>query len=240
MISRSTGNITDADIANYQAQNITTNIRTLSSASLGGLHVDDENRLHSLNVQLGVNSFSNNGLIWIGNDGYMKFTFYNMQSTRLILCIWREKWGFLDSQKPEVTISIDPYQFTHISVANGVKWNAFSAIYPDTKVAGQIYNTWGEFSVDGPFSTVDVSREPLMNGHPMDIYSYSTRCRANMNTCAFVCKNKDRCGETQEYDLINCGPTNGGSFAMLDRGKGPNPEGGCMMGAGGNVDVLLK
>ncbi|KAF2416680.1 hypothetical protein EJ08DRAFT_575365, partial [Tothia fuscella] len=160
--------------------------------------------LRSLGLKEGVNPFFNNEKIWVGNDGYMKLTFTNWNTARLILCIWHASDGYLNAHQPELTISLEPFKQVTISVADKVLHNAFSAIYPDTKVAGQIYNTWGEFSVSGHSSTINVSREPWMRGHSMDIRSRQTGCRTSMESCVFVCKKGDRCGKAQEYDLINC------------------------------------
>jgi hypothetical protein len=171
----------------------------------------------------------------------MRITFSNWNAVRVILCVWNGEQGWLNKQKAEVTYSLEPFQKVTISVANGVLHNAFSAIYPDTHVDGQIYNTWGEFSVNNHWSTIDVSREPWMPGHTMDIRSLQTGCRANMDTCVFVCKQGDRCGHAQEYDLRNCESAKGGSWKLVDYqdGGGLVPSGGCMMGAGGEITVSL-
>jgi hypothetical protein len=215
-------------------------MKAFNSASLYGLKDEDLQRLNTLGLKVGSNPTSNNNKIWIGNDGYMRLTFYNWKNERLILCLWHGDAGFLNTQTPEITITLEPFKSVTISAANNVKHNAFSVIYRNTKVAGQIYNTWGEFSTEGTSSTINVSRLPFMRGNEMIIKSHQNGCVTNMDTCAFVCKNnRERCGESQEYDLINCDPAKGGSWHMADFGKGLNPEGGCMMGDGGDIDVSI-
>jgi hypothetical protein len=202
----------------------------------GGLSDDDLNRMLSLGLKApGVNSFSNNGNIWIGEGGRFTLRVQNLSGGSIILVIWQGGSGWLNADTAKVTYSLQSAQTVSISVADGVEGVAFSSIYQDTHVEGQIYNTWGEFSVT-QYSTIDVSREPWMLGNGLQIQPQSTGCRTNMNECVFVCKNNiDRCGAAGEYDLLNCDPNNNpGAQYGLANGQ---PSGGCSMGTGGDVEV---
>jgi hypothetical protein len=168
----------------------------------------------------------------------LHFTNYNPQHA--ILAIWHSHndkdyaASWLNDHKAEITYSLEPFQKVTISVANHYLQSGFSAIYPDTHVQGQIYNTWGEFSTNGRDSVINVSREPWMKGQMVSAKPRNSQCIADMTHCSFVCKSGDRCGEAGTYNLINCDPALGAINSQY-----PKPEGGCRMGDGGDIDIIL-
>jgi hypothetical protein len=183
----------------------------------------------------GKNSLKKNGGIWIGEGGRFTLKMKNHSSKPIIVVVWHGGAGFLNDNQADITYSLKPGQTVSISAADGVGHAAFSSIYHDTLVKGQIYNTWGEFTV-GQSSVIDVSREPWMRGHGLQIQPKATKCRTNMNECVFVCKKgKDRCGAAGEYELQNCdSKKNPGAEVGKFNGQ---PSGGCSMGKGGEVEV---
>jgi hypothetical protein len=182
----------------------------------------------------GVNAVSNNGGVWIGNDGAYTNKFINDSGEDLILVIWGSEGSWVNANTPLITCSLSPGESTTISFASG-SIGAWSAVYQDTKlVDGQICNTWGEFSM-GEYGVVDVSREVNMNGHTMEIVG--PKCTTNMNTCVFVCPSGDVC--TYGYELENCanGSQPGATYG-LDNGC---PSGGCGgMGSSASLTTTLS
>jgi len=202
-----------------------------------GLSIEAMSRLTTLGLKTpGVNAFQNNGRLWIGEHGRFKFRLRNTSQKPIIVLFWVGGSGWLNDQVAEVEQSLEPGETFTVSTGEDVRSGAFSAIYDDTKVEGQIYNTWGEFSiVPGRFSNINVSRQPFMGGHGMEIQT-PTGCQADMTRCSFVCKNGlSRCGMAGEYDLVGCNPdTNPGAGSGTFWGQ---PSGGCNMGDQGEVSV---
>jgi hypothetical protein len=202
-----------------------------------GLTTEAVSRLRSLGLKTpGINAFENNGKLWVGEDGRFKFRLRNTSDQPIIVLFWVGGSGWLNDQVAEVEQSLEPGESVNISTGEEVRSGAFSAIYDDTKVEGQIYNTWGEFTVaPGKFSNINVSRQPYMGGHGLEIQTPSG-CQADMERCSFVCKNGlDRCGLPGEYELIGCTPDmNPGAGTGTFWGQ---PSGGCNMGDEGEITV---
>lgn len=149
----------------------------------------------------GINAMSDNGAVWLGNDGPYTNEFTNGSPDNVVLVIWGPAASWVNVNQPLVTVSLAPGQNQTVSFANGAV-GAWSAIYPDTAlVNGQVSNTWGEFTFS-PEGVVDVSREVNMNGHAMTIVG--PQCTTDMSTCVFVCSSGDVC--MYDYQLLNCAP----------------------------------
>jgi len=195
----------------------------------------------------GINDFSNNGLIWIGNDGPNTFTFINMAGdpgpVDVTLIIWYmasptdNGASFVSARQPYVSYSLSDLQEITISMANGVS-GGWAGLYNDITILtpfGQIFNTWGEFTT-GSFGTVDVSREVNMGGNGMSI-NLDSGCVSNLVTCVFQCNNgQNTCGGSGTYSLINTNTPN--CFESFD--VNGNPGGGCQgFSNGGHMDVTF-
>jgi hypothetical protein len=220
------------------ARSTTNTTTSLSSEAINGLSDNDLNRLRSMGMMApGENSYGNNGLIWIGNNGYFRTKFTNYSPTPVILVVW-QNGSWVNVKKPLVTYSLASLESVTVSMADHVGFGGFSAVYPETgMIDGQVANTWGEFTTNGINSVINVSKMPNMSGRKMTIMPKATGCRADWLNCVFVCTNgSNRCGNAGEYDLLSCD-------ARMNGGKGfddhHQPSGGCQMGAGGDVDVVF-
>jgi hypothetical protein len=187
-----------------------------------------------------VNAVANNNDIWIGPGGFFQATFSNNATTKIILVVWSGAGtSFVEKYTPQITYPLDPGSSVTLGIANSVS-GGFTAIYPDTtmNLAGQIGNTWGEFTTSGKDSTIDISREVNMAGNAVTIDAKTSGCLANMQTCAFTCKNGlNTCWQAGTYQLLNCNNMINNNY-YKDPATGVE-SGGCQMGNGGEVDVTF-
>lgn len=193
-----------------------------------------------MNAQ-GVNSYSNNGNIWIGGDGPNTFTFTANAGVDVTLIFWANPTGdysssFMNVRQPQISYSIADGQQITVSMANGLS-GGWAGLYNGMTVLsqyGQIYNTWGEITT-GDSGTVDVSREVNMGGNGMSI-KLDSGCVSDMNTCVFKCNSGNTCGDSGTYSLMNCaaGSQSGASYGLY----AGNPSGGCQgFSNGGHMSV---
>ncbi len=174
--------------------------------------------------ETGVNSYTRTSNAWVGTDGDYTNEFTNESGENMVLVLWgvSGSWvGGLNPVQPLVTYSLAPGESTTISFADGSS-GGWSGIYADTTMAnGQIFNTWGEYTFSGDWSTVDVTREPNMNGNNMTIVTPGTGsapgCVSDMSTCVFVCTGgAPSCW--LDYQLMNCDAANGGGGDAMNGG----------------------
>lgn len=188
--------------------------------------------LVSRSILLGENSFSyvRNG-VWWGNDGPFTVDYINKSGQELALIIWGSSGldSYVNVVKPLMTVAIPVDSSKTISFDYGAV-GAWSTVYPDTptdSTTGQIPNTWGEFSF-GAVSMYDVSGQVNMTGHHMSIVGPT--CRADMDTCVFVCSVGQTC--SFGYELRNCttGSQEGAASYGTSSGgcKGPGSSGGAL------------
>ncbi|EMR64710.1 putative candidate effector 5 protein [Eutypa lata UCREL1] len=216
-----------------------------------GLTLEDCEHISSIGMaNQGINPTSNNGLIWIGNDGDYTFTFTNGASNNVpvTVVIWNFPAGdyeasFMNVRQPQISYSLPTANTSvTISIARDISGGFASLQGHATTLSqwGQIYNTWGEFTT-GDWATIDVSRLVNMSGNDMEITVRDNGCVSNMDQCSFWCKNNlNECGDSGTYDLVNCdnGSQPGATYGSYD---GVNPDGGCQgWGANGHVDVVLR
>jgi hypothetical protein len=212
-------------------------LATLFAASGALAGVIPSNSYNTTGVETVSRAAQDNNQLWEGKNGRFRLHMKNNSPSRIVVKYWVGGAGFLNGYNPQPTVferTMDPQAYVVVSTADHLEHVGFSAIYPDTRFEGQIYNTWGEFSVTDT-SVINVSREPWMKGHRLEIKT-PTGCIANMDRCAFVCTNgKDRCGEKGEYDLIGCNP---GDQPWTNKGwYNGAPSGGCGMGNDGDLAV---
>ena len=190
----------------------------------------DEAKMIALGVKAtGTNSKTNNGAVWIGNDGAYTNEFSNASDEDLILVCWGSQGSWVNAVVPLITVSIPSGGKTTLSYANGNS-GACAAIYSDTElVDGQICNTWIEYTY-GPSGVLDVSREVNMSGHPIEAVGPS--CTTNMDTCVFECDTGNSC--LTGYTLKNCanGSQAGATYGQYDGAD----SGGC--GGLGNAAAI--
>lgn len=141
------------------------------------------------------------------------------------MVVWGPAGSWVQAIAPQLTVSIPKNSSKTISFPNG--WSgAFAPVYADTVISqwGQIFETWGEGTINHPWSTFDVSREVNMKGKNMRIVLPT--CTTDMSQCSFQCVNgANTCMNAGEYDLLNCNPAvqpgaNKGTF-------GGAASGGC-------------
>ncbi|RMZ86785.1 hypothetical protein DV736_g5987, partial [Chaetothyriales sp. CBS 134916] len=173
-------------------------------------------------TKIGINSFTPTSNAWVGDDGDYTNVFENVSGENVILVIWgvAGSWvGGLNPVQPLITYSLAPLESVVVSFAEGAS-GGWAGIYPDTVlVNGQIFNSWGEYTFNQYYSTVDVSREPNMNGNNMTIVTPS--CVSNMDTCVFVCKD-GAISCWLDYELLNCDAANGGGSDASAQNGGCN------------------
>jgi hypothetical protein len=210
----------------------------LAADGANGLLSNDLSRLRSMGmIAPGINSYSNNGKVWIGADGYVRAKFTNYTPNPIILVLW-VGGSWVNTNTPLITYSLATIESVTLSFSNHVQGGAFSAVYTDTTmIDGQIANTWGEFTTNGINSVDNISMLPNMRGHKMTIINQATGCRADWLNCVFQCTNgANRCGNPGEYFLKSCDASQHGGTG-IDEHK--QPSGGCQMGDGGNIDVIF-
>jgi hypothetical protein len=186
-------------------------------------------RLAALSCQTGINSYSDNGGVWIGSGGAYTNNFVNTAGQDLILVIWGPDASWVNVHQPLVTLDLPAGASQIISFASG-SIGALSAVYADTTTYyGQIVNTWIEYTMS-PMGVVDISREVNMSGHSMSVVG--PQCTTDMDRCVFVCLSANSC--MTDYELLNCqaGSQPGAQYGTY----GGFPSGGC--GGLGNSAAL--
>ncbi|KAH6629043.1 hypothetical protein C7974DRAFT_179708 [Boeremia exigua] len=186
-------------------------------------------------VSTGKNDKSNNGGIWIGDDGDWKAEFTNDANEDGVIFCWKAD-GFngmsLNVNQPEISVGLKPGQKTVVSFAPGVP-SACAPAFKDSKLAifGGLEQTWWEVTF-GQWGAFDVSRNVNMKGRK--ISSKGSKCTSDMDVCVFKCKKKngvepDNCEKGEDYDLFECGSGTGGGggYDPIMAGTG----GGCAMGS---------
>lgn len=239
-----------AATGSHQHQRLHNEKRSFSCSSLAsGLNSADCSYMSSIGMYgQGTNAVSNNGAVWIGDDGANTFTFTNDATSPsdvgVILILWEAtsyESSFVTAVAPAISYSLPNVgDSVTISVANSISgaWAALNNHATVLSEYGQIYNTWGEFTT-GDYATVDVSREVNMSGNNMTITVQDTGCVSDMDTCVFICNSGTTCGDSGTYSLENCaaGSQDGASYGTYDG----NPSGGCTgFSDGGHLDILLQ
>ena len=194
-----------------------------SSSSSGTLSSADASKLASMSIDCAPNpAYSSSSAYGIGSGGPFELEFTNNAAEDIILVVW-SGYNFATTvvamgvceTTPNVTVSLEQGSSTTISFnpdnhADSQISGAFAAIYNSTVInyAGQVGNTWGEFtfSTENAFSTLDVSRLIERNGDNMSIQNYKKKggdktCLSDMDTCVFVCTDS---ATSCAYTLANC------------------------------------
>lgn len=189
-----------------------------------------------LGAKVGVNSKSNNGGIWIGNDSPWQAEFTNDANEDTVLYCWKAN-GFsgmsINANVPDVSVGLKPGQKVNLSFAAKVP-AACAPAYSGTNLAmfGGLDQTWFEVTF-GDYGAFDISRNVNMQGNA--ITAKGSKCTSDMNTCVFKCKDDSvrSCEKGTDYDLFGCGAGTGGGggYDPIMAGTG----GGCAMGSSGET-----
>lgn len=210
---------------------------TSSSGTSSSLTSADKTRLDTMGVLISENpTYSSDSAMGVGSGGPFVLDFTNESDDDIVLVLWSGT-GYtamaVCESTADFTISLAKHESTTISFnpdkASGASISgAFAAIYPDTVInyAGQVGNTWGEFTfvTSSEFSTLDVSRLVEQSGNSLSIQNYqskggSSTCLSNMDTCVFVCTDS---ASPCAYAIENC--TVGAAGNTVDTSR---QDGGC-------------
>lgn len=180
-----------------------------------------------LGTKMGKNDKSDNGGIWIGNDGKWGMEVTNGGSKNAVFYCWLHDESytsmFIQKFAPEISVGLKPGQTISLSFKEGAPAACAPATDSSQLPLGMLRETWAEANF-GPQGKFDVSRNPNMNG--CNISMKGSKCTSDMNTCVFKCKDSSLPDCTYGYDLFNCDISNGG-------GGGYDPKAG---GTGGGCD----
>lgn len=161
----------------------------------------------------GMNSGSDNGIIWLGESGPNVFAISNFNDNEPItVVVWYQiddpidfDASFVGSRVPYITYSLAVGQTFEISVANGISGGLAAIDRGVTTLDdGQVFQTWVEFTT-GDSATMDISREINMGGDNV-IAVVSGGCEMSANQCAYVCNSGNDCGTRGSNTLLNCLP----------------------------------
>ena len=134
-----------------------------------GLEARSADLLSTLGALTGINAATKTSNCWQGEDGdYVNYV-KNEGTADMILLVWGPGGSFVNTIQPLITTTVAANETVPLSFANGAS-GAMSVAYEGTTMAwGQIANTWVEHTFSGDWSTIDVSREPNMNGDSMTV-----------------------------------------------------------------------
>jgi hypothetical protein len=193
-----------------------------------------ETLANKIGAKIGKNDQSNNGGIWIGTDSAWQTEWTNDGNEDAVLYCWKAD-GFsgmsINVNQPEISVGLKGGESVNLSFAANVP-AACAPMFSSNKLAlfGGCDQTWWEVTF-GQYGAFDVSRNVNMQGH--SISSKGSKCTSDMNTCVFKCKDESvsSCEKGTDYDLFNCGASNGGGggYDTVMAGTG----GGCSMGSSG-------
>jgi hypothetical protein len=153
---------------------------------------------------LGVNSDSNNGQCWLGDDGQYTATFKNNADKDVVLVCWKDMGFTINTVQPLLTVKLPSGKAQKVSF--GSVSGACAPVYKGMAKStfGGPKETWIEWTFGGGFPTFDVSREPYMKGLSISATAQNSKCVSDMETCVFKCKNgADSCGQAGEYGMFN-------------------------------------
>lgn len=194
----------------------------------------------------GINSQSDNGIIWLGNSGPNVFSIGNIAAIPLTVVVWYQNdnpidYGssFMAARQPYITYSLEVGQTFEISLANGVSGGmaavdrGVTTLTPD----GQIFQTWVEFTT-GNYATMDITREVNMGGDHVNAITSGSggNCGMSVDQCAYVCNTGNQCGTAGSYTLLDCLPGSqaGAAGAFVDG----EWTGGCQGWSNGGSAII--
>lgn len=220
-----------------------------SSGDVGGVIGDILNGLESfatkLGAQLGVNSETENGQIWIGGDSKHSATFTNSADKDAMVWCWGKSTMWINANKPLISIKLAPGQTQKLSVADGFSGGCGASFEDSDLFMGLLNESILEFTYgSGANGCFDISREINMKG--IVLTAKGSKCTSGMDgakqACTFICTQSGatRCGAGGGDYAIDVGSASEGACMV---GKDPftgDASGGCQMGEDGeNIEVTI-
>jgi hypothetical protein len=198
-----------------------------------------------LGAQLGVNSETENGQIWIGGGGKHSATFTNTADKDAMLWCWGKSTMWINANQPLISIKLAAGETQKLSVADGFSGGC-GASFPDSDLfMGLLNESILEFTFgSGANGCFDVSREINMKG--IQLTAKGSKCTSGLDgsaqACTFVCTDSSatRCGAGGGDYAIDVGTsTNGPCMVGNDPFTG-DAAGGCQMADDGeHLEVTI-
>lgn len=222
-----------------------------SSSSSGGLAAGILNGIEALcstlGAQVGLNSETENGQIWIGDGGAHSATFKNTASKDAMLYCWGKSTMWINANQPLISIKLGPGESQKLSAADGFSGGCGAAYDDSDLFMGLLNESILEFTFGaGANGCFDISREINMKG--VKLTAKGAKCTSgwdgSQDSCTFVCtaSGADRCGSGGGDYAIDVGSSTDGPCMV---GKDPytgDAAGGCQMADSGgeHLDITIS
>lgn len=220
-----------------------------SSSSTGDIIGDILSGIESfatkLGAQLGVNSETENGQIWIGGDGKHSATFTNGADKDAMVWCWGKSTMWINANQPLISIKLAAGETQKLSVADGFSGGCGASFDDSDLFMGLLNESILEFTFgSGANGCFDISREINMKG--IQLTAKGAKCTSGLDgasqACTFVCTDSSatRCGSGGGDYAIDVGTSTNGPCMV---GKDPytgDAAGGCQMADDGeHLEVTI-
>ncbi|KAL5376470.1 hypothetical protein DPSP01_010479 [Paraphaeosphaeria sporulosa] len=222
---------------------------SVSSESVGDIVGDILSGIESfatkLGAQLGVNSETENGQIWIGGDGKHSATFTNGADKDAMVWCWGKSTMWINANQPLISIKLAAGETQKLSVADGFSGGCGASFDDSDLFMGLLNESILEFTFgSGANGCFDISREINMKG--IQLTAKGAKCTSGLDggsqACTFVCTDSSatRCGAGGGDYAIDVGTSTNGPCMV---GKDPftgDAAGGCQMADDGeHLEVTI-
>ncbi|KAF1966551.1 hypothetical protein BU23DRAFT_517833 [Bimuria novae-zelandiae CBS 107.79] len=199
-----------------------------------------------LGAQLGLNSKTENGQIWIGEGGKHSATFTNTADKEATLFCWGKTTMWINANQPLISIKLGPGESQKLSAADGFSGGCGAAFDDSNLFMGLLNESILEFTFGaGANGCFDISREINMKG--VKLTAKGAKCTSGFDgsgdSCTFICtaSGAERCGEGGGDYAIDVGSSTNGPCMV---GKDPytgDAAGGCQMAddGGEHLEVTI-
>ncbi|KAL1610503.1 hypothetical protein SLS60_002172 [Paraconiothyrium brasiliense] len=212
---------------------------------LGDILSGIESLATKLGAQLGVNSETDNGQIWIGGDGKHSATFTNGADKDAMVWCWGKSTMWINANQPVISIKLAAGETQKLSVADGFSGGCGASFDDSDLYMGLLNESILEFTFgSGANGCFDISREINMKG--IQLTAKGSKCTSGLdgssNSCTFVCTDSSatRCGSGGGDYTIDVGTSTDGPCMV---GKDPftgDASGGCQMADDGeHLEVTI-
>ncbi|KAJ4299030.1 hypothetical protein N0V90_004274 [Kalmusia sp. IMI 367209] len=193
-----------------------------------------------LGAQLGTNSKSENGQIWIGGDSKYSATFKNGADKDAMVWCWGKSTMWINANVPLISIKLAAGESQKLSIADGFSGGCGASFDDSDLFMGLLNESILEFTAGaGANGCFDISREINMKG--IVLTAKGSKCTSGMDgaqqACTFICTDSSavRCGAGGGDYAIDVGSASEGPCMV---GKDPftgDASGGCQMGDDGEA-----
>ncbi|KAF2438046.1 hypothetical protein P171DRAFT_491341 [Karstenula rhodostoma CBS 690.94] len=198
-----------------------------------------------LGAQLGVNSKTENGQIWIGGNGKHSATFTNSADKDAMVWCWGKSTMWINANQPLISIKLAAGETQKLSVADGFSGGCGASFDDSDLFMGLLNESILEFTFgSGANGCFDISREINMKG--IQLTAKGAKCTSGLDggsqACTFICTDSSasRCGEGGGDYAIDVGTSTDGPCMV---GKDPftgDAAGGCQMADDGeHLEVTI-